>query len=182
MDDLNLPVSVDSIDLRIRSALDLLTHSYCAIDDRHGGWYHDLTDQPPGPVATAVALLAFREAGLKPPDPEASWAFLRRRQISSDDPSLRGGWATNTAENQPTVEATAIALQLLGRGRFGFAPFAPDGAAALRFLAHHQNRDGGWGSLKGCPSRTATTAQSLVAAASLRPTIRCSAQASGGFS
>jgi hypothetical protein len=164
-----LPVSVDAVDAQIKAAIDLLFRSYSAIDDHHGGWYHDLSDQPPGPVATAVALLAFRRAGVKPPSPDACWAFLRQRQIVSEDPSLHGGWATNTAEGRPTVEATVTVVRLLGSGGFGFASFAPDGAAALRFLAHHQNRDGGWGSLKGCSSRTTLTAQALLAVASLCP-------------
>ncbi|WP_156057641.1 prenyltransferase/squalene oxidase repeat-containing protein [Micromonospora parva] len=167
--ELLLPVSVDVVDRQIKAAIDLLARSYSAINDQSGGWYHDLSNQPPGPVATAVALLAFRRVGMKPPAPEASWAFLRQRQIRSDDLTLHGGWATNTTDGQPTVEATAIAVRLFGSGTFGFSSFTPDCSAALRFLAQHQNRGGGWGSLKDCPSRTTTTAQSMQAVASLCP-------------
>jgi len=162
-------ISVDDVDRRVRASLDLLRRSYHPIDDMRGGWYHDLSDAPPGPVATAVALLAFRLAGQTFDSAGPCWGFLRHRQITSRDRLRRGGWATNTTGDQPTVEATVSVVRLLGSGGYGFATFGPNAAAAIDFLANHQNSDGGWGSLLGNPSRTALTAQTVIALSALCP-------------
>jgi hypothetical protein len=167
--DLGGPVVVDLVDRQIRAAVDLLRRTYHPVDDQHGGWYHDLTNAPPGPVATALALLAFRLAGQRFASADQCWAFLRDRQIVSRDPLRGGGWASNTTAAQPTVEATAVVVRLLGDGSYGFAGFAPDAASAVAFLANHQNDDGGWGSLRGNPSRTVVTTEALLALVSLCP-------------
>lgn len=162
-------VPADVLERQVHEALNLLRRTYRPIDDHHGGWYHDLTDAPPGPVATAVALLAFRLAGESVPFAAPSWAFLRQRQNISEDPKIHGGWAQNIAGEQSTVEATTAVLELIGRGRFAFATFAPDTPAGITFLTRQQNSDGGWGSCIGNPSRTALTARALSALASLNP-------------
>ena len=164
---LEVPAAV--LDRQVQAALSLLRRAYRPLDDHAGGWYHDLTDAPPGPVATAIALLAFRLAGKTAPFADASWAFLRQRQVISDNSATHGGWAQNIAGNQPTVEATAAVLELIGRGRFAFAAFAPDTSAGVAFLARQQNSDGGWGSCGGNPSRTTLTARALSVLAMLNP-------------
>jgi hypothetical protein len=162
-------IEVDQVNLRIAAALNLFRRTYRAIDDQLGGWYHDLSDAPPGPVATSVVLLAFRLAGAEPPCAAQCWAFLRQRQIVSDDRQVHGGWAPNIAGNRPTVEATTAVLELLGRGRFALSTAAPDTLAGVRFLADHQNDDGGWGSVLGNTSRTALTARAVTAIGYLDP-------------
>jgi hypothetical protein len=84
-------IAVDDLNRQMRATLDLFRRTYNSIDERRGGWYHDLSPAPPGPVATALALLAFQLAGEEFEFADQCWAFLRERQIKSKDPLRDGG-------------------------------------------------------------------------------------------
>ncbi|WP_018657986.1 prenyltransferase/squalene oxidase repeat-containing protein [Actinomadura flavalba] len=67
------------------------------------------------------------------------------------------------------VEASAWIVMLLARAGCPARDDAPDLARAHRWLLRHQNADGGWGSVRGCPSRVWSTCLAVRALARLDP-------------
>jgi hypothetical protein len=133
-----------------------------------GGWYHRLEAEIPGPSATAVGLNSFFLVGSSEHLSDGL-AFLRARQVQSDEDRRNGGWAVNTSFGQPVTEATGWVARFLGLARLGFVPEAPDVERAYRWILRNQNSDGGWGSLFGQPSRIWLTCMALRALIQLNP-------------
>ncbi|MFC5186505.1 prenyltransferase/squalene oxidase repeat-containing protein [Actinomadura harenae] len=150
-------------------SLDVLRDTYVPANGTGGGWYHELARTEPGATATALGLLAFTTAGRPFAHFDASLAFLAHRQVDSVDPLRDGGWATKTSLGLPVVEATAWIARFLAVARCDLRPDAPDLRRAYRWLLLNQNPDGGWGSLRGAPSRTWLTCLALRALARLNP-------------
>jgi len=152
-----------NIDSRVGKSLDLLRRTYHAAEEAQGGWYHLLDVPTPGPSATITALSSFLLHEAKFEHQDHCLQFLRHRQISSEDPLLDGGWATNTSFGQPVTEATAMICHLMQRTGLAFATNAPDIRRAASWLIHNQNDDGGWGAFKGQASRVWLTAMAVRA-------------------
>ncbi|RFU42003.1 hypothetical protein DZF91_08820 [Actinomadura logoneensis] len=168
------PQDVDRLDMALLhqvldASLDVLRDTYAPADGTGGGWYHELARPEPGSTATALGLLAFTAAGRSFEHFDAGLAFLADRQAASDDPLRDGGWATKTSLGIPVVEATAWIARFLAVARCGLRPDAPDLRRAHQWLLRNQNPDGGWGSLRGAPSRTWLTCLALRALARLNP-------------
>lgn len=165
---------MDVIDLQrlhqsLERSLDLLRTHYRSSPSGGGGWYHRLENEIPGPSATAVGLNSFLLCGSTIDHLGEGLAFLRSRQVQSDDPVKNGGWAVNTSFGQPVTEATGWVSRFLGLARIGLRPEAPNVELAYRWLVNNQNGDGGWGSFAGQPSRTWLTCMALRAIAVLYP-------------
>ncbi|GAA3794181.1 hypothetical protein GCM10022226_11890 [Sphaerisporangium flaviroseum] len=161
-------IDVSAVDQGLKASLGLLRRTY-SDTDTGGGWYHQLDMVPPGPTATGVALTAFHQCGETPEHLADALRFLKARQIKSDDPLLDGGWAMNTSFGLPVVEATGWVARYLGLARCGLAEDGPSVPRAYQWLVNNQNGDGGWGSLRGCPSRVWLTCLALRALAQLSP-------------
>jgi hypothetical protein len=163
-------LDVARLDASLREALTLLRRTYSPSPETGGGgWYHQLETPTPGATATAVGLMIFHECQMGYEHMPDALAFLRVRQVSSDDSQQDGGWATNTSFGRPVVEATGWVAQMIGAVRVEFAPGGPDAQRALAWLAENQNEDGGWGSFKGCPSRVWLTCIALRGLIQLNP-------------
>lgn len=160
-------VDIGLLDKRVNDSLDLLRDKYSR-GEAGGGWYHEL-GAPPGFTATAVGLLAFTESGRDFDHFDEALAFLRRGQVSSSDPLADGGWPTNSSKGRPVVEATAWIGRFLALARCGLKDGAPDAGRAYAWLAHNQNDDGGWGSVRGATSRVWLTCLALRAITALNP-------------
>ncbi|MFY1653376.1 prenyltransferase/squalene oxidase repeat-containing protein [Solwaraspora sp. WMMB762] len=152
-----------NIDSRVGKSLDLLRRTYHGVEKTQGGWYHLLDIPTPGPSATITALSSFLLHESKFEHQDHCLQFLSHRQISSEDPLLDGGWATNTSFGQPVTEATAMICHLMQKTGLAFATNAPDIRRAAFWLIHNQNDDGGWGAFKGQASRVWLTAMAVRA-------------------
>ncbi|MFI7028439.1 prenyltransferase/squalene oxidase repeat-containing protein [Microbispora rosea] len=161
-------IDMSAVDQQLKASLSLLRRTY-SDTDVGGGWYHQLDTFPPGPTATGVALTAFHQCGETPEHLTDALAFLKARQINSSDPLLDGGWAMNTSLGLPVVEATGWVARYLGLARCGLLDEGPSVSRAYQWLVNNQNEDGGWGSLRGCPSRVWLTCLALRAMAQLHP-------------
>ncbi len=157
------------LDARLNESLDVLRDTYAPALGTGGGWYHELARPEPGTTATALGLMAFAEAGRAFEYFDDGLALLAARQTRSDDPLRDGGWATKTSLGMPVVEATGWIARFLARARCELRDDAPDLARAYRWLLRNQNPDGGWGSLRGCPSRVWLTCLALRALSELNP-------------
>jgi hypothetical protein len=135
-----------------------------------GGWYHQLERSVPGATATAVGLMAFNAMDEKPEMLRRALVFLRDKQVASDDPLVDGGWATNSSSGVPVMEATAWVARAMGVTGCGVGPDAPDAGRAFTWIVTNQNDDGGWGSIRTCPSRVWLTCLALNALMSLNAT------------
>ncbi|MEO3828135.1 prenyltransferase/squalene oxidase repeat-containing protein [Actinomadura sp. B10D3] len=154
---------------RLNESLDVLRDTYAPALGTGGGWYHELARPEPGTTATALGLLAFVETGRTFEYFDEGLAFLADRQTASADPLRDGGWATKTSLGIPVVEATGWIARFLARARCDLRDDAPDLKRAYHWLLHNQNPDGGWGSLRGCPSRVWLTCLALRALSQLNP-------------
>ncbi|MEU8268320.1 prenyltransferase/squalene oxidase repeat-containing protein [Sphaerisporangium sp. NPDC049002] len=161
-------IDISALDRRLKASLSLLRRTY-ADSDAGGGWYHQLDMVPPGPTATGVALTAFHQCGERSEHFTDALTFLKARQISSEDPLLDGGWAMNTSFGLPVMEATGWVARYLGLARCALVDDGPSTARAYQWIINNQNEDGGWGSLRGCPSRVWLTCLALRALAQLNP-------------
>ncbi|MFB4312420.1 prenyltransferase/squalene oxidase repeat-containing protein [Actinomadura sp. GTD37] len=157
------------LETRLNESLDVLRDTYAPALGSGGGWYHELARPEPGTTATALGLLAFVEAGRPFEYFDEGLAFLAARQARSDDGLRDGGWATKTSLGMPVVEATGWIARFLARARCDLRDDAPDTGRAYRWLLRNQNPDGGWGSLRGCPSRVWLTCLALRALSQLNP-------------
>ncbi|MEV4675408.1 MULTISPECIES: prenyltransferase/squalene oxidase repeat-containing protein [Actinomadura] len=157
------------LETRLNESLDVLRDTYAPALGSGGGWYHELARPEPGTTATALGLLAFTEAGRPFEHFDAGLAFLAARQTRSRDALRDGGWATKTSLGMPVVEATGWIARFLARARCDLREDAPDTRRAYRWLLRNQNPDGGWGSLRGCPSRVWLTCLALRALSQLNP-------------
>lgn len=144
-------------------SLDLLDRLYTPISPGLGGWYHRLEAGTPGPSATAAALHCYLMAERLPRGLTEGLAFLRERQVASSNNLLDGGWAVNTSGGRPVLEATSLVLRLLGFAHIMPNECVPDANRAYKWIINNQNRDGGWGSFSGQPSRTWLTAMAIRA-------------------
>jgi hypothetical protein len=124
------------------------------------GWYHYLDDQTPGITASAVGLYCFSLADAEFERTEQVLDYLVSRQVKT---STGGGWAVRSTQDFPIVEATAWVVRCLGlpQARNKATREALD--SGIEWLEANQNTDYGWGSYKGRPSRTFTTALSVLA-------------------
>ncbi|QXJ20074.1 terpene cyclase/mutase family protein [Actinomadura graeca] len=154
---------------RLEESLDVLRDTYAPALGAGGGWYHELARPEPGTTATALGLLAFVETGRPFEYFHEGLALLAARQCSSGDVLRDGGWATKTSLGMPVVEATGWIARFLARARCDLREDAPDLRRAYRWLLQNQNPDGGWGSLRGCPSRVWLTCVALRALSQLNP-------------
>jgi Prenyltransferase and squalene oxidase repeat len=124
------------------------------------GWYHYLDDPYPGVTASAVGLYCFSLAGAEFERTDQVLNYLMRKQVKDANGS---GWAVRTTNDFPIVEATAWVLRCfsLPQARTRATSAALD--AGVEWLEANQNTDFGWGSYTGQPSRTFTTALSVLA-------------------
>ncbi|MEU5883976.1 prenyltransferase/squalene oxidase repeat-containing protein [Spirillospora sp. NPDC047279] len=157
--------------VRLNDSLDVLRDAYTTNPPPGvgGGWYHELSRPEPGSTATALGLLAFVELGRPFEHFDECLAYLTSRQIASGDPLKDGGWSTKTSLGMPVVEATAWIGRFLARANCELRQDAPDVGRAYRWLVRNQNPDGGWGSLRNCPSRVWLTCLALRALTQLNP-------------
>ncbi|MFD0686310.1 prenyltransferase/squalene oxidase repeat-containing protein [Actinomadura fibrosa] len=154
---------------RIDESLDVLRGTYAPALGAGGGWYHELARPEPGTTATALGLLAFTETGQPFEHFDEGLSLLAARQTASTDALRDGGWSTKTSLGMPVVEATGWIARFLARARCDLREDAPDLRRAYAWLLHNQNPDGGWGSLRGCPSRVWLTCLALRALSQLNP-------------
>lgn len=166
-----IPVDLAQFDQCIRRSLSLLRARFLHDHDNYvgGGWYHQLEAQDPGATATAVGLMVFECCNEVFERAEDALAFLSDKQVKSDDPLIDGGWATNTSLRHPVVEATGWIARMIGSTRCALVPGAPSAERTYRWLVENQNQDGGWGSLRGCPSRNWLTCVALRGLIPLNP-------------
>jgi hypothetical protein len=124
------------------------------------GWYHYLDDPNPGVTASAVGLYCFSLAGTEFERTSQVVEYLIGQQTKG---LYGGGWAVRTTNYFPIVEATAWVLRCLSlpQSRIRATSAALD--AGVGWLEANQNTDFGWGSYKDQPSRTFTTALSVLA-------------------
>jgi hypothetical protein len=162
-------IDLSALETRVERSIQLLHRTFQTSPTGGGGWYHDLESGPPGPSATSVGLACMVLIARTDTHVADALAFLRARQVDSTDVLLDGGWAVNTSAGVPVTECTALVSWLLARARCFLTGSGPDMARALRWLVHNQNPDGGWGSLRGQPSRTWLTAIAVLALAQLAP-------------
>lgn len=157
-----MPPSIElgQVDKSISRALTLLRQTYRSSPDG-GGWYHQLAMHKPGPTATALGLSAFLECEPGFEHFEDGLRFLAQRQLQSENELIRGGWALNTSSGRPVVEATGWVVRFLGMARCGQLKSAPSIELGYQWLLANQNPDGGWGSLRGAPSRVWLTCLAL---------------------
>ena len=161
-------LSSSSLDEAIARSLACLRRNFRTTGEATGttetteaaGWYHYLDDPNPGVTASAVALYCFSLAGTEFERTDQVVKYLINRQIKGQH---GGGWAVRTTSNFPIVEATAWVLRCLSlpQSRMTATRAALD--SGLEWLQTNQNTDFGWGSYKGHPSRTFTTALSVLA-------------------
>jgi hypothetical protein len=163
-----LIIDIEVMNRKLDLAINLLRRTYTPTKVG-GGWYHQLDMDPPDPTATGVALTAFHEANQRFEHFAEALSFLKSRQIIMPHSDVAGGWAMNTSFGLPVVEATGWVARFLGLARCGYIDGGPDVAGAYRWLLCNQNDDGGWGSMRGCPSRTWLTCLALRALAQLDP-------------
>ena len=124
------------------------------------GWYHYLDDPTPGITASAVGLYCFSLANVEFERTGQVVDYLISRQIKTP---FGSGWAVRTTNDTPIVEATAWVVRSLNlpQTRTRASRAALD--SGIEWLEANQNTDYGWGSYKGRPSRTFTTALSILA-------------------
>jgi hypothetical protein len=149
--------------------LDLLRRTFRASPGGGGGWYNRLDEAEPGPTATAVALIMFELDDQRGQHFEEAISFLRRRQITSSDPAINGGWAINTSLGHPVTDATAWITRYLAISGSAWSPGAPDVGNAYSWMIRNCNEDGGWGASRDCPSRVWLTCLCLRALVLLNP-------------
>jgi hypothetical protein len=161
-------IDMTLLEQHVRSALGLLRQSYSQSEAGGGGWYHQLEKDDPGATATALGLMTLHSCHERFEHFDDALTFLKARQVESTDPLVDGGWATNTSLGHPVVEATGWVALMIGRtGRTLHK--GPDARRVLNWLINNQNTDGGWGSLRGCPSRVWLTCVALRGLAQLNP-------------
>lgn len=115
------------------------------------------------PLSTAIvvaALGAVRDVL----DTRARAALERGIAFLEREMARLGSWRFATAE----VWDTALMLRTLTERRWGQSP---SHAAAIRFLVHAQNPDGGWPYREGTESDTDTTGMAAFALRALHPSI-----------
>jgi hypothetical protein len=124
------------------------------------GWYHYLDDPYPGVTASAVGLYCFSLAGAEFERTDQVLNYLISKQVKDAN---GGGWAVRTTNDFPIVEATAWVLRCLSLPQTKTRATSKALDTGIEWLEMNQNTDFGWGSYKGQPSRTFTTALSVLA-------------------
>jgi hypothetical protein len=156
-----------SIDNSISLALSCLRGHFRTVQSGPGapvtaaGWYHYLDDPNPGITASAVGLYCFSLANVDFERTDQVLDFLLGKQIKT--PSSGGGWAVRTTNDFPIVEATAWVVRCLNLPQTRTRATRGALDSGIEWLEANQNTDYGWGSYKGQPSRTFTTALSVLA-------------------
>lgn len=156
----------ESIDNSIATALACLRGHFRTIPPGPGdsagpaGWYHYLDDPNPGITASAVGLYCFSLAGVEFEQTDSVLDYLVSKQIKTP---AGGGWAVRTTNEFPIVEATAWVVRCLSLPQCRRRATREALDAGIEWLEANQNTDFGWGSYKGQPSRTFTTALSVLA-------------------
>jgi hypothetical protein len=124
------------------------------------GWYHYLDDPTPGVTASAVGLYCFSLANVEFERADLVIDYLVSKQIKT---STGGGWAVRTTSDFPIVEATSWVVRCLSLPQSRRRATLEALDSGIEWLEANQNTDFGWGSYKGQPSRTFTTALSVLA-------------------
>jgi len=159
-------LSSDSIDEAIAHSLACLRGNFRTKPAATGesaeaaGWYHYLDDPNPGVTASAVGLYCFSLAGTEFERTDQVVRYLISQQATG---RYGGGWAVRTTNRFPIVEATAWVLRCLSLPHCKISGSSAALDAGVEWLETNQNTDFGWGSYKGEPSRTFTTALSVLA-------------------
>ena len=107
-----------------------------------GGWPIDRDLET---FDTDLAVMAFRESGLRPPNATAIRDWLRRRQFDSPcfpTGAAPGGWAWAMADGWPDSDDTSFTLVALRT--LGVRQDDPAIERGSRWLEGMQNRDGSW--------------------------------------
>ncbi len=165
-----MSLDLAAVDHSLESSLTFLRHRFRQSElPSMGGWYHQLDMPLPGPTATAVGLDIYTQLGEEFERFNECLAFLRSRQVNSPDPALDGGWSTNTSFGCPVIEATGWVAYSLGAARVDLLDESPSMSRAYRWICENQNPDGGWGSMRGCPSRVWLTCLGLRSLRQLNP-------------
>lgn len=162
-------IDFDKVHAARERALALLRRSYKDSPAGGGGWYHQLDSGGPGATATSVVLLAFWRAKAACDQWDDALEFLVASQNLTEDSLQHGGWPVTTSFGRPVLEATAWVGRLLGTSRLVLNDKAPDAMRVLKWLTNNQNEDGGWGSIRGHPSRVYQTCLAVQAVRALAP-------------
>jgi hypothetical protein len=155
-----------SIDSSISLALSCLRRHFRTVPSgtdgsmAAAGWYHYLDDATPGITASAVGLYCFSLANVEFERADLVLDYLVSKQIKT---SAGGGWAVRTTADFPIVEATAWVVRCLSLPQCRRRTTLEALDSGIEWLEANQNTDFGWGSYKGQPSRTFTTALAVLA-------------------
>jgi Squalene-hopene cyclase C-terminal domain len=153
-------LSSSAIDACVRRSLACLRANFRTTSTGTAGWYHYLDDPQPGVTASAVGLYCFGLAGVEFERADQVVRYLISQQGSGE---YEGGWAVRTTNNFPIVEATAWVLRCLAIQTSSLTTAGDALKKGVLWLENNQNTDFGWGSYKGQPSRTFTTALAVLA-------------------
>src|SRR5262245_18259016 len=127
-------------------------------------------DDPPAarPPPPTVATGRQPPAASRQPSLERTLAELAQRLLGCRVPA--GHWEGELSSSALATATSAAALGLMGVGEAGRGGVEATGGArarlaggGLRWLARHQNPDGGWGDTVLSPSNISTTALCWVA-------------------
>lgn len=126
------------------------------------GWHQILrsSTQRVGWVGSAVGLLTLAQNMCSREYVEQIQNQLLRDQFRNTDLLVDGGWSIRIVREFPVLEGTAwVLLGLIVTGCRNSEAID----RAYNWISNNQNEDGGWGSIRGQPSRTYLTCLALRA-------------------